>query len=114
MTEITTMVESSVALQGQSIQTTTKKNLRRYLEDEFGDSLHFFPVESRLYIRPDVLTIDQLATMVVLLQRQVSMLVEQETDISVVKRAATILRNDTKQETQRQPWPPKLHELSPV
>jgi len=56
LVELTSKVVSVMKDEGfEDIRSSTKKHLRRNLECEFGDSLHFFSagnVANNVYVRP--------------------------------------------------------------
>ena len=60
MEDITKKLLTFLHDKGLEIKNSTK-NLRRNLENEFGDLLHFITLRNKLYIRPHNLSTDSIA-----------------------------------------------------
>lgn len=74
------------------VKESTKTHLRRKLESEFRDSLHFFIVNRRVYVRPDNLSAQAIATENVHLMSKLSSFEDLQTINSSVKEVVMHLR----------------------
>ena len=55
--QLTEKLEAFISCKGEVLKTATKKNFRRRLESELGDSVHIFPNDSgKLLLVPDSLS----------------------------------------------------------
>ena len=70
------------------------------METEFGDSLHFFTFRSRLYIRPDNYSVEDLSKKVVLLQQKLDEIVKQQDDSQAFTCTALKLREQIESGTK--------------
>ena len=94
------------------VNQSTKNHLRRSLETEFGDSLHFFTIGRRVYIRPDNLMPESIFAEYVTLKEKLDAYDKDQTHKSLVERVAIYLRDQIKQSISKQPWPPHPDELN--
>ncbi|MES9883965.1 MAG: hypothetical protein ABW185_24210, partial [Sedimenticola sp.] len=90
---------------------STKKNIRRTIEKEFGDSLHFITVGRRVYVRPDNLTTDSVIIDFIRLQDTLDTYKEDQTYESLIKRVAFYIRSEIKNGKHEQQWPPHPEQL---
>lgn len=97
---------------GVAVKESTKKHLRRNLELEFGDTLHFFPVGRRVYIRPHNLSTDSIACDYVNLKDKLEVFTQGQQCEQLIERVALILRGNIKNGVMDQVWPPKPEELT--
>ena len=61
LTDLTTKLASLLNDKSVEVRESVKKILRHNIEVEFGDSLHFFNHNRRIYIRPLSLSTDAIA-----------------------------------------------------
>ena len=87
-------------------------HLCRKLEMEFGESLHFFTVSRRVYIRPDNLSVDAIATENVMLNSRLEAYTKQEDIDTQISQVALLLRQQIKSGFEEQSWPPHPQELN--
>ena len=114
LTDLRDRLECSMRSQGiTEIKQSTKKNLRRNLEDAFGSSLLMSSLANRrIVVIPDTLSKETLAKDYVLLKETVEKQTQDldEQDKQVVS-TATYIRNVIKADECQQPWPPHPSEL---
>jgi len=96
------------------VSDSTRKNLRRKLEEEFQDSVNIISDEKgRLVIYPDSISQDKLVLDILNLQQELSILKSNESDNrTILTKAALILRADILAHNHTEIWPPQLDELN--
>ena len=106
MTDMTSRLGNSLHAEGQTIKQSSKKHLRRALEQEFGETLQFVNIANgRLLVYPNRLTIDQLAKVYFEVRKEHDVLMNQD-DSSVLPKAALHLRKRIKAQEISPQWPP--------
>ena len=111
LVEITAKLESFFIEQDVEIRASTKKNLRRNLEAEFGDTLHFFETDHRVFLRPHNLKTDDIASEVIRLEKRIQLYNQGQDCVQLIENVAIILRDSIKGSIQEQMWPPHPEEL---
>ena len=111
MTDITSRLVDSMKTFGvEKVQDSTKKNIRKRIETEFGNSLHIIPDDNgRLLLYPDNLTIQALVRENQSLKKQLKHLSKGD-DQELRTKSAKQLRADikTKATVTDQSWPPEI------
>ncbi|XP_050710239.1 uncharacterized protein LOC126995010, partial [Eriocheir sinensis] len=105
MTDLASRFERSMIGRGISeIKPSTKKHLRRKLEREMGESLHFVPLETgKVLVYPDTMSRDRLVKQVYNMKKGLEdARVLNSGDMS---KAAMQLRNQIVKQDVSQPWP---------
>ncbi|KAI3388753.1 hypothetical protein SNEBB_003675, partial [Seison nebaliae] len=93
------------------VKLQTKKHIRRKLESEFGDSLHFInEANGRVLVYPDNLSLTQVLRENVKLKDNVQELESRSDMTHTINRSASHIRNQIKS-MPKMPWPPKPEEL---
>jgi len=88
------------------VKYSTKKHLRQWLKDEFGESLHIIPNKTgKLLVFHDNLPINELDKENQSLEAELSMLKSSES--VVIMKAALQLRADKTKQNVSQAWPPQ-------
>ena len=107
MTDITSKLVNSLLAQGiEEVKLSTKKHLRRTLEQEFGETLQFLNnPNGRLLVYPKCLTVDQLAKVYFEVRERHNILMTQD-DSTVLPKAALQLRKGVKAQEISLEWPP--------
>ena len=108
VTKLTSLLNS---LSVHEICTSTKKNLRRKLEAEFGDSLTFFIKNRQLFLMPNTLTKEEIAKKYAKMKS--SLETHEENNNNVIIQAATSLRQEMKSSLFKNNWPSLPAELTP-
>lgn len=95
-----------------AVKQQTKNHIRRKLEAEFGDSLHFISAaKGRVLVYPDNLSLAQALRENVILKDKIQEL-ESTNDIAhIINQSATHIRRQIKS-MPTMPWPPKPEELN--
>ncbi|KAI8521965.1 hypothetical protein Bbelb_017190 [Branchiostoma belcheri] len=111
MTDLSSrLVESMKSLGIEHIKDATKKHLRRCLENEFGNALHFLSDgNSRLLVYPDNLSRCDLVKANQDLEKELRTL-KTHLNKDVVAKAALLLRDDIRKHDRPQAWPPVITE----
>ena len=67
MTSVREKLEASMSSKGEALKTATKRNIRRRLESELGNSVHIFPNDfGKLLLVPDSLSFKMLSFIMVI------------------------------------------------
>ena len=95
------------------VTQSTRKNLRRNLEHQFGESLSMCPDHNgKLLVFPYNLTVYQLAVENQRLKQEIEMIKAKTKDSdSILKSAALYLRQAVKDHESKLSWPPQTAEL---
>ena len=113
LTNLTAKLVAFMEVNGySSVKQQTKDHIRRKLEAEFTDSLHFISeANGRVLVYPDNLSLVEVLRENVLLKDKLQEL-ETTNDIThIIKRSAIHIRGQIKS-MPKMPWPPKPDELS--
>ena len=106
---LTDIMEETFIAKRETINKSTKKNLRRNVEKTFKEALKFLNHEGSLYVYPNTLTFDIL----------LKMFIDQEDDdekngiIKKIESVSNIIRNEIKTMKDTLPWPPQSADLMP-
>ncbi|XP_064116328.1 uncharacterized protein LOC135222086 [Macrobrachium nipponense] len=113
-TELTSKVITFMNQKGIYYEVTdaTKKHLRRKLEAEFGEALHFFTISRLVYLRPDNLSYESVINENVLLKNKLQAYTQNDDFDCLIVKIAQFLRHEIKCEIPEQTWPPHPQELS--
>jgi hypothetical protein len=114
LTDLTSRLLSLMNLYGfNEIRDSTKTHIRRKLESEFGESLHFVRNHGcKVLVYPDTSTRDELACGIIELRTKVETLQATQSDsMAELSRAALLLRGDIKTQGLMAEWPPQPSEL---
>ena len=99
----------------EELKPSTRKHLRRKLENEFKDTLDMIQIESnKVVVYPDKLTRDELALICSNLKKEVTLLrhCPREVGITEVACMATKVRQSVKNHfSEQQEWPPNVSSL---
>ena len=100
-----------------NVQPSTKKNMRRKVESEFGASLHIFPDErGKLLMVPNNFTTECLAKQNVKLKEELRLLKRKTSAMPPLEKKplhpAKCLRTDIRAIKTNHPWPPNPEELT--
>ena len=99
----------------EELNQSTRKHLRRKLENEFKDTLHMIQIESnKVVVYPDNLARDELALICFNLKKEVTLLrhCPREVGITEVACMATKVRQSVKDHfSDQQEWPPNVSSL---
>ncbi|KAK3748348.1 hypothetical protein QZH41_000090 [Actinostola sp. cb2023] len=98
----------------QEVKESTRKHVRRRLEAEFGEGLHFVAVEEgkrKMLVIPDNLTVVQLARENVKLQEKQTLIDKAIDNEHHIIEAALCIREKLKTLEINSSWPPKPSEL---
>ncbi|KAK3713975.1 hypothetical protein QZH41_005644 [Actinostola sp. cb2023] len=98
----------------QEVKESTRKHVRRRLEAEFGEGLHFVAVEEgkrKMLVIPDNLTVVQLARENVKLQEKQTLIDKAIDNEHHIIEAALCIREKLKTLEVNSSWPPKPSEL---
>ena len=94
------------------IQPQIKKHIRRKLEGEFGESLHFLQSSNgRVLVYPDSLSLEILVIESVQLKEKLFQSPTSDEKMHDIKSAASYIHDDIKRMNSK-PWPPELEELN--
>ena len=115
LTSLTEMLVNLMSMLGyidDEVLPQTKKQIRRRLESEFGESLHFVKTaEGKVLIYPDNLTMESLAKENNELKNQLES-VSHECEVkAVLTKSASHIRSDIKN-MKKKPWPPQPDQLT--
>ena len=112
MTDLTVKLVSYIQTCGiNDVKPHTKKHLRRKLECEFKESLHFVHDDKgKLLVYPDNLSFDQVVVAMVKAEEQLREIKHSENIDNIVKLSANHLRGQIK--INPNPWPLKPAELN--
>jgi hypothetical protein len=112
LTDLTSKLASFLNDNGVEIRDSTKNHLRRILELEFGDSLHYFTNNRRVYLRPHSLSTDSIACDYLDLKSRLAELSHGQQCEQMMIQTALILRCKVREQVKEQIWPPKPDELT--
>jgi len=115
LVELTSKVVSAMKDEGiKDIQSSTKKHIRRNLECEFGDNLHFFSAgnTNNVYVRPHNLSTDTISRDYLSVKNKIEMYTESHECEQLIVQVALILRDKISQSITEQVWPPHPQELT--
>jgi hypothetical protein len=112
LTYLTSKLESHLVDMGVKITESTKNHLRRNLEAEFGDNLHFFNFKRNVYIRPSSLSADTIASDYLAMKNKCDDLTDANKCERVMIQTALLLRNSMREQIKGQIWPPRPAELT--
>lgn len=100
------------ALGFNEILPSTKKNLRRNLETEFGDALNYVTdYNGRVLVYPASLTQDELVLKYYAVKEKLDKFKENTDDTKTILNAAEILRNCIKSQEISENWPPNTTDV---
>lgn len=113
MTEVTGKLVSYLQSFGiNDVRPHTKKHIRRKLECEFKESLHFVSDDKgKLLVYPDNLSLDQVVVAMMKAEEQLREVKHSENIDNIVKLSANHLRGQIKK-IKPKPWPPHPAELN--
>ncbi|KAK3750817.1 hypothetical protein QZH41_000085, partial [Actinostola sp. cb2023] len=115
LTDLTQRLITNMMLLGtQEVKESTRKHVRRRLEAEFGEGLHFVAVEEgkrKMLVIPDNLTVVQLARENVKLQEKQTLIDKAIDNEHHIIEAALCIREKLKTLEINSSWPPKPSEL---
>ena len=102
--------EESMSCHGINIVTnSSRKNLRRKIENELGESIHICPDDNgKLLVCTNSLSKSDLVKRTHALQVELDAMRAQS--VALVAKAALLLRNDIKQNEINQTWPPDVEQ----
>ena len=109
MTNLSSRLQSSMQSLGVSlIKDSTKTHFRRRMETELGGSIHIIPdANGKLLLYPDSLSMTELAKTAFSLKNELQHARSVISEDAVTK-AAWQMRNDIKQQDNKQMWPPNV------
>lgn len=113
MTELTGMLVSYLQTCGiNDVKPHTKKHIRRKLECEFKESLHFVSDDKgKVLVYPDNLSLDHAVVAMMKAEEQLLEVKHSENIDNIVKLSANHLREQIKK-IKPKPWPPHPAELN--
>ena len=102
----------TIGFPNENIQSSTKKHIRRKLEGEFAESLHFIQADNgRVLVYPDNLSFDQLVNENMQMKEKLSCVASKDEQEKALKSAATHIRSEIRN-LEAKPWPPSPDELN--
>lgn len=94
------------------VANSTKFHLRRKIEAEFGNSLHFFSVNRKVFVRQDNLSLETLLVHFVNLKLKFETRIPSQMSATHFEETALSLRTEIKSSIPKQNWPPQPEELN--
>ena len=112
--DLTLKVVAFISDEGVVVKQSTRTHLRRKLESEFGDSLHFFTAGTgnRVYVRPDNLAADTIACDFINMKDKLDTYTHSQECEQLIVQVAVILRDRIKDDIKEQAWPPNPQDLT--
>ena len=96
------------------IKPSTKTHIRRNLESEFGDTLHFFSAgtSNHVYIIPNNLSADAIACDYINVKDKLETYKHSQQCEQLIVQVAQIIRDNISECVKEQAWPPTPQELT--
>ena len=105
--QLTQMLEGFMSTKCETLRLSAKKNIRRRLEAEFGESIQIISnVSGKLLLVPNTLSLKDVVLENEQLQREIKSLKEKSTDpVQIIDQASLKIRESIQRDMSRTPWP---------
>ena len=103
LVNLTNMMKDFLSKKGIEISISTKKNLRRNIENTFGKDVLFTNVKNNVLLYPQSMIVDAA----------ILALCKEDDDEKIISKVASIIRNEVKEMKDELPWPPQPADLEP-
>ena len=103
MQDLSNIMVNYLRMNGIKISNSTRKNLRRNIENTFGDEITFVTVSNNLLLYPTSMSKEKIF----------QELYKSREEKNGIANAANIIRKEIKDLTDELPWPPQPTDLEP-